>query len=151
MKVLYAVGAFVLGQIFIKFVLHPASDFKRHIGVVAYDLMYYANCYFDTELLPDEIKTEVSQKLRKDASKLEEYTNTIPWYSFFRFFLFLPSRKSIYTAEGGLVGLSNSIYSRMKKKWEYNEERVMAIYKSLKIKRKDGLSETEMKELWKSE
>lgn len=95
---------FLLGQVFIKALLEPASELKREIGRIAYSLDFYANQRYSGAA--DEIQ-ETRKAFRQHACRLRELANTIIFYGLSRRVLTLPEMDSVCRASAELIGHSN--------------------------------------------
>jgi hypothetical protein len=95
---------FLLGQVFIKVLLEPASELKREIGRIAYSLDFYANRRYAGTA--DEIQ-ETREVFRQHACRLRELASTVMFYGLWRRILSLPKIDAICLASGELIGHSN--------------------------------------------
>jgi hypothetical protein len=105
--ILSGVLIFVLGQIFIKFIVEPLHEQSILIGKIANALVYY----IDTE--KGETFTLIDSKqapivLREHASNLMGISYAIPFYWFWEL-CGRPLRKNIVEASQELLALSNKI------------------------------------------
>lgn len=96
---------FVIGKLVDSLCIQPLISYKKVIGEITYQLVFYANTY-SSRLTKEKKQKEASDKLRESASRLQVYYNPIEWMCFL---WFIPSRKNIDDATGSLIGLSNSI------------------------------------------
>lgn len=98
---------FILGQLFIEFILKPIQEFKDIRARVAWALVYYANIYSN----PQDVKYKsekydtASEKLRMLSADLEAFVIRKPKL----LNLFFDDKK-ILEARSELIGLSNSVY-----------------------------------------
>lgn len=114
---------FVLGQIFIKLVVDPVHDFKRHVAAIAHSLIEHAatlsNLPVPEERDPQGIKTH----FRKLASRLQATFYLVPCYKFTARAFGLPTRENVHKAASTLIGLSNSVFGgdNHRSAWEQQE------------------------------
>ncbi len=128
--VISGVLVFVLGQIFVKFVIEPIKDLKEVLGEIHFSLVFHAQAIYTPA--GDRAGEDAAQKVIRDlASKLRAKTEVIPWYSLCSRISrgFLPPRKNIMDASSQLIGLSNSL--KQEDRSEVNHNRVEKIRKLL--------------------
>ena len=101
---------FVLGQIFVKLIVEPVSDFKRHIALIAHSLIEFAALLSNLPL-PKKKTSELQTQFRQLASQLQATFYLIPRYEFTARLFGLPSQQAVHTAARKLIGLSNSVVS----------------------------------------
>jgi hypothetical protein len=100
---------FVLGQIFLRLVVEPVNDFKRHVSEIAHSLIEYAALLSNLPV-PEEKAPEVKAHFRQLASKIQATFYLIPRYEFTARLFALSSRQAVHAAASKLIGLSNSVY-----------------------------------------
>ena len=98
---------FILGQLFIEFIMKPIQEFKDIRARVAWALVYYANIYGN----PQDIKYKsedhdiAREKLRMLAADLEAFVIRKP-----KVLKKIYDDKKILEARSQLIGLSNGVY-----------------------------------------
>ena len=102
---------FVLGQIFLRLVVEPVSDFKRHVAAIAHSLMEYA-APLSNFPIPKKQADELKAHFRKLASQLQANFYLIPRYELTARAFGLPSRQAVHTAASTLIGQSNLVYEK---------------------------------------
>lgn len=100
---------FVLGQIFLRLVIEPVSDFKRHVAVIADSLIDCAAPLSNLPV-PEDKASDTEAHFRRLASKLQATFYLIPRYDLTARVFGLPNLQAVHTAAGKLIGLSNSVY-----------------------------------------
>jgi len=110
LTILGGVAVFVLGQIFLKFVIEPLQQYKEVKGEVSYALHYYANAGGPPGFAKEEERKEASEHLRGLASKLRVCRHKIPWYRLFAILGIVPKVEALLTASEHLTGWSNEVY-----------------------------------------
>lgn len=103
-------SVFVLGQIFLKWIIEPVQDLRRAIGRVAHTLHFRARFSANPGLIDKSRITFVSEEVRRLASDLRESLVVVPCYRWTSFVFRLPKRTKILVAATQLVGLSNSLH-----------------------------------------
>lgn len=98
---------FAAGQIFLKLFLDPVQQFRQLVGLIADNLIYYANIYSSPSVSSDETKEECHQAFRQRASELIAKANAILAWRLFEYFRLIPRKQSISIAHTALIGLSN--------------------------------------------
>jgi len=111
--VLWGVGAFIFGQVIIRFVLDPIQEQRKIIGEVI-----YAQILFDSALpsLQDVENEEQHQTLisakkqfRELTGKLLATTNTIPFYLLWSILLLVPYRAHVIEAAKLLLDVAEEL------------------------------------------
>ncbi|MDB5056003.1 MAG: hypothetical protein JWM44_4053 [Bacilli bacterium] len=140
---------FVIGQIILKYIIEPISDYRKIKSSISITLVYYANSYLNPiEINDDNMKyealrnerNEVQTKIRKLASELTGSVQVIPFYFLFYLFGIIPSRKKLLEVATNLIGISNSLWENKMYPGdivETNEERKQRIIQVLKLKQPD--------------
>ena len=126
-----ATGALVIiiGKIFDSFCIAPYMSYKKVIGEITFQLIFYAREY-SSPSLPNKHYIEAESKLRSSASRLNAYYNPISWLGP----LLLPSPKDIKTATNDLIKLANnSSENKSLKAFEINKT-ILSIRSHLRIK-----------------
>src|SRR3989344_4281326 len=96
---------FSLGKIFESACIQPFISYKKVIGEITDQLIFYAQAY-TSKNVKKELHDEASETFRKSAGRLQVYYNLVDWISLFGWFV--PSRKDVDKATGDLIGLSNA-------------------------------------------
>lgn len=134
LTILGGVSVFVLGQVFLKFLIEPLHDLRKFRGEIANTLIFYANVYCNPGIGPREEMDEAQKVLRQQASQLLAKAHALPWYGLWAFLRAVPSRKNILEASGCLIGLSNSVHDRSDARGEdSNSKRRREIEQLLKL------------------
>ncbi len=102
LTVLSGVLVYVVGQVFVKFVIDPIQAFYKVIGEVGHTLIYYANVYCNTRSCNETLRQEASAALRRLSSQLYSTAYAIPWYGVWAKLRFLHPYKDIREASGYL-------------------------------------------------
>ena len=121
---------FSLGKIFESACIQPFISYKKVIGEITDQLIFYAQAY-TSKNVKKELHDEASETFRKSAGRLQVYYNLVDWMSLFGWFV--PSRKDVDKATGDLIGLSNATPPRDRDATD-NSKRANSIRKLLKIK-----------------
>lgn len=119
---------FSLGKIIDSLCIQPYISYKKVIGEITYQLVFYARAY-SSKMMKGEVQDEAGEKFRISAARLQTYFNPIAWMNL----PFVPTRKEIDDATAQLIGLSNGIPPRDKDTLD-NSKRANAIRKALRIK-----------------
>lgn len=85
---------FVLGQIFVEFVLRPTLEYRKLKRKVVYNLYYYSNRLTNFQMCYEDFNS-----LRELAAELKSYSYERPWWI---------KGEAIEDSIEGLLGLSNS-------------------------------------------
>ncbi|MFQ5753401.1 MAG: hypothetical protein ACE5HI_15535 [bacterium] len=134
-SLLTAVLAFFLSQSALKFVLEPFAILRKIISEIDSSLVFYANVYYNPEIVPEDEVQNMRQEIRRLSTSLRAHINSIPFYSFFKMLLFrFPQKADALKASSFLVGLSNI---PKKKNYEDTQKQVKAIRDKLKISEKE--------------
>ena len=134
LTVVSGVMVFVLGQIFVKFILEPIQEFDRLVGQIGYLLIYYANIYSKMDVADATELKEVSETFRQHASELFLLTHMIPRYALWAKLRLLPPLQNAHTAGSDLIGLSYGVYDMSSRGFEANEKRRRRIEEMLDLK-----------------
>lgn len=119
---------FALGKIIESLCVQPYISYKKVVGEITYQLIFYAQAY-SSKNVKKEIHKEASDKFRESASRLQAYYNPIAWMKLW----FVPSRENVDGATASLIGLSNGTPPRDEEATG-NTKRVNSIRSMLKIK-----------------
>lgn len=109
--IITGVLVFILGQIFLEFVLRPIQEYKKLKGKVAKYLVLYASCYSNPQFVEDgnsEKHDKAGEELRELASEVLAFSETIPNYLIT--LMLIPKKEKLKIASENLIGLSNSLY-----------------------------------------
>lgn len=102
---------FVVGRTVEKFIIEPIQEYKKTLGSITYNLIYYANIYSNINSVSNEDKVEVSRAIRKLASELSAKTHQIAFYKTFSKLKVIPNYNNSMDAVGILIGFSNSLWN----------------------------------------
>ncbi len=119
---------FSFGKIVDSLCIQPYISYKKVIGEITYQLVFYANAY-SSKMMKHGIQDEAAEKFRISAARLQTYFNPIAWMNL----PFVPTRSEVDEATAQLIGLSNGIPPRDKETRE-NSKRANTIRKTLRIK-----------------
>jgi len=143
--VLSGVVVFIAGQIILKIIIEPLSEYKALKSKISYSLVFYANMYSnpmentkDFKENSDAVKqtNEAGFYLRNLAAEFSGWLQVMPIYKFFSFIRVIPSRKDADKVRGCLIGLSNGLTCSNRSMDSIiigNYERKQEIYKILKL------------------
>jgi hypothetical protein len=120
---------FALGKIFESAVIQPLISYKKVIGEITDQLIFYAQAY-TSKSVKKELHDEASRLFRKSASRLQVYYNLVAWMNYLEL---VPARSEVDIATKSLIGLSNGIPPRNEDRQD-NHKRVSLIRKNLRIK-----------------
>ena len=134
LTVLSGVGVFVIGQIFVKFVIEPIQEFYKLTGQIGHSLIYYANVYSNTEVSPEPELKAAQETFRQHACDLHLRAHTIPLYGLWARIRLLPPRTNANAAGSNLIGLSNGVYDKSAKAGEMNDKSRQRIEALLNLK-----------------
>ena len=119
------VTIFVLGQVFLKFVIEPIHQLLAHIGEITHLLIYHSNVFLSMGELNTLGQTQnASQDFRKAGSELLARSHVIHWYGLWSILNILPNKDDIFHAHIELIGLSNGVLDSVP---EYNTKRLESI------------------------
>jgi len=134
-KILYPATATIIGGIIIllvsKFIIGPIYEYRKAIGAIAKDLIFYARLYVNPgpirdrqlgtiRILPEQ--TQAEDTLRQHAGNLRACTQAIPLYWLWEKLRIVRSKSNIDKAYKNLIYLSNSIVqgNPEENKWSRN-------------------------------
>jgi len=100
---------FATGQFIEKFFVAPLDRFRRTLGDLAFNMIYFANIYTNPSNNVDETRLALLHKLRNLAARLISDSYAINGYWVLSLFKFIPPRKQVNEAANKLIMLSNSI------------------------------------------
>lgn len=103
---------FILGQIFLEFILRPIQEYKKLKGKVAKYLVLYASCYSNPQFIEDgnsERHNKAGEEIRELASEVLAFSEITPHYLIT--LLLIPKKEKLKIASENLIGLSNSLYT----------------------------------------
>jgi len=106
-------GIFVysIGRIIEKFLIEPLYEYRKTIGLITDNSIFYANTYSNPTVSSKEDKDEASKTLRRLSSELTSRMYLIPFYKCFSLFKIIPNYSSSINASSSLIGLSNALYN----------------------------------------
>jgi hypothetical protein len=126
--VLTGTAVIAFGKIIETLCVNPIISYKKVIGEISYQLIFYAReC--TSPSLKQEMYQEATEKFRKSASRLQTYFNPISWMHLWS----IPSEKEVDTATKALMGLSNGIPPHTSEDGIQNKKKVTIIRKMLQI------------------
>ncbi|MDC8450810.1 MAG: hypothetical protein LV473_20995 [Nitrospira sp.] len=131
LTVISGVLVYVLGQLIVKFVIEPVQETKKLIGYIAHSLIEHANVISNPDVTSKEDKIATSQAIRKLSAELRAQLYLVPKYHVTAFIFRLPSREKMLSATTSLMGLSNGMFGKTTKDYEWNAKRVQNIHSSL--------------------
>ena len=100
--VLTGTAVIAFGKIIETLCVNPIISYKKVIGEISYQLVFYAREYTSPSLKP-KMYEEAIQKFRESTSRLQTYFNPISWMHLW----FIPSIEEVDEAAKALMGLSN--------------------------------------------
>ena len=103
LTVVTGTAVIALGKIIETLCVNPTISYKKVVGEISYQLVFYAREYTSSSL-KSKMYEEATHKFRKSASRLQAYFNQISWMHLW----FIPSVEEIDIATKALIGLSNS-------------------------------------------
>lgn len=130
------VVVFLLGQLFLKFLLEPVKEFKGIVGKIDNQLKYYANIIFNSssDSIDNKYKLDASESLRKLSCDFESAYKQIPFKSIFSFFGIIPDQRVVSQSATTLIRSANFTISGLK---EYHLDKlydeIKELRKNLKI------------------
>ena len=133
LTVLSGVAVFVAGQILVKFLIEPISEFYKLTGEIAHSLIYFADVYNNTKHAKPEAAEEAHRVFRRQSSDLFARIHAIPLFSLWATIHLLPLRRDVMRATDNLIGLSNGVLDTTERAYEANMKRRMAIERQLHI------------------
>lgn len=119
---------FLFGQYILKFFIEPIMDLRKHIGKIAFILIFHANEIYSANENTDIVRKEI----RESSSKLIEFLHIPICYKFLHKLFAMPSQKDVYDSAGLLLGLSNA--NDINTLNDSKKQRIKKIKELLKIK-----------------
>lgn len=132
--VVSGVVVFVFSEIIKEIWLTPLQEYKKIKSKVSFILIMYANKYENPISLKqqhDKTYDEASSELRKIASELRAFIETLSWFK-----PLIPRKANLYKASARIIGLSNSLIGpecSLSKMCDENLKRESDIYDCLKL------------------
>ena len=111
---------FILGELFLEFIMRPIQEYKKLKGKVAKSLVLYAQYYYNPYFNEDghsEGHSNASNNLRELASEVAAFKEITPNYLIT--FTTIPKKQHLQTMSENLIGLSNSCYTTKFSKEKY--------------------------------
>lgn len=131
--VVSGVLVFILGELFIEFIMKPIQEFKDIRARISWALVYYANIYCNPQdtTKPLEAYDVASEKLRMLAADLGAFVIRKP-----KLLKLFYNDKKILEAKSELIGLSNSVYKSSSSEhiYDFIEERRKKIISNLNLR-----------------
>ena len=118
--VVSGVLVFIIGELFLEFILRPIQEYKKLKGEVAKSLVLYAQYYYNPQFNEDgksEGHSDASNNLRELASEVAAFKEITPNYLIT--FTTIPKKQHLQTMSENLIGLSNSCYTIKSSKERY--------------------------------
>lgn len=110
LTILGGIAVFVVGQIVEKFFIDPLDKFRRTLGDISFNMIYFANIYTSPGIGDKETMDETSRKLRELASRLISDSQAINGYRLFSLLRFIPTREHVRESTNKLLALSISVH-----------------------------------------
>lgn len=111
LTIIGGVIVYVLGRIIEKFIIEPIHSQKEVIGIIADQLIFFANLYLNPSSdYHDEKYRKASEEIRRLSSILNAKTFAVPCYKFLEKIKVVDPKKNILEASTNLIGLSNSFF-----------------------------------------
>ena len=129
--VLSGVTVYVLGQVFVKFVIDPIQAFYTLTGEVGHSLIVYANIYCNVPVCDKSELREPHEAFRRLSGQLFVSAYAIPWYGLWAKLRFLPPRKDVQDAAEQLIGLSNGCLDTSDRSYDTNDKRARKLERLL--------------------
>jgi hypothetical protein len=116
-KILLTAAATLFGGCLLYFLTHVISDlvikpyieFRKLLGEISYNLVYYANVLTNPpDTAGEERFREATDTIRRLSASLRAAAAGLPEYRLLAITRSVPSRKTIHTAGGLLIRISNS-------------------------------------------
>ena len=107
--ILGGVIVFCASQIVLKFFIEPIQKLDMCRGEICDVLIFNRNKYLNPNTFSKEVELEVSNKIRKVATKLLSIKNMVRGNNFFYNLNLSIKEENILEAHKALIGLSNSI------------------------------------------
>jgi hypothetical protein len=131
--ILSGVTVYVLGQVFVKFVIDPIQNLYKLIGEVGHSLIYYANLYSNTQMCDKSQLQEAHDTLRRQSCQLFSSAYAIPGYGLWARLRLLPPYYDAQEAVGQLIGLSNGCLDTSNLAAERNSKRRRMLEQLLRL------------------
>jgi hypothetical protein len=113
LTVLGGVCVFLVGQIALKMIIEPCQEMKKLLGGTSHVLLYYR-----PKLTNVSMNNDIAIELKAKSAQLVSQTDVILWYSFVRFFFWLPSKKNVLKASTYLNQLSYTMLTGSQSEYE---------------------------------
>jgi len=99
-------------QILTRFVVDPLLDFRRLLGQVSHDLIFYAHFLHNPSVMASHPEfQEATRACRTLASRLRSFSAAVPLYSQLASIHLVPPLRDVYDASAELIGLYNTTSS----------------------------------------
>lgn len=134
--IISGVVVFIIGQYLFSMWIQPLQKYKELRQKISYCLTYYAQYYSNVKNKTTDISLPNVQpyltgadEIRKLASELRGFSETIPW-----FHLGIPKKEVLFEVSSELIGLSNSFFApknKIQTTIQHNQIRTEKIRKNL--------------------
>lgn len=137
--IIVGVAVITTGKLIEKIVIEPLVKFRETMGLIAYNLIFYADIYTNPEISTREEQDKASNTFRNLSAELSSGLYSLPCYGLLRRLCGLPKYEQISNAGANLIGLSNALYG--KDNLDHILKKRESIVTNLKIeKKKPGLA-----------
>lgn len=133
LTIVSGVMVYVLGQVFVKFVIDPIQALYKLTGEVAHALILYANRYSNVQSCEKAELLEPHEAFRRLSGQLVASAYAIPWYGLWARVRLVPPRKDVQEAAGHLIGLSNGCLDGSERSCENNDKRRRSLERLLRL------------------
>lgn len=118
--VLAGVLIFVLGQLILKVFIEPVQQFKKTMAEIAHTSVRYSYAIHGADSLPEELRDEVSDKLRHLSGQLYADMELIPLFPYpvLRWIFQLPHRAQVYKTAQNLIAVGSWMRSSSQHKFD---------------------------------
>ena len=110
--ILAGVSVFVLGQVFLKWMLEPVQDLRKVIAEILFYLASDHSTIHNVEIVNKEEALSVGKNLERLGARLLASQNLIPFYGKARKVFGLPKHESIAFASKRLSLISKSMFGK---------------------------------------
>ena len=117
--VIAGVLVFVAGQLFLKLVIEPVHQLKKTMAEISHIFIRYAHAIHNPDVISEELRREVFEKLRQLSGQLYADMALIPLYSVFGRLFFLPCREDVYKSAKNLIAVANWMHSKSDTRFDH--------------------------------
>lgn len=134
--VISGVLVFILGQLYVEFVLRPIQEYKNIKAKIAKALIYNAHYYANPRRRTEDGEyihkwENASNEMRELAAEISAFSEIMP--SRLLVFFSIPKKENLLEASKGLIGVSNSFFAD-KDEIKHTLKYAKTIRENLKIK-----------------